>query len=71
MGGLSVGRAGCFLGEGSILVLYVEAEHLLDQAVSECDGSYRWKWLVMEMVEEKEERILLFYYKENPTIRAQ
>ena len=42
MGGLSLGRGGGFLGEGSILK--GEAEHLLDQAVSWSGGSYRWRW---------------------------
>lgn len=42
MGGLSLGRGGGFLGEGSILK--GEAEHLLAQAGSWSSGRYRWRW---------------------------
>lgn len=51
VGRLSLGRAGCFLGEESILALEGEAEHLLDQAVFWCGGSYRWRWWVMGEVD--------------------
>lgn len=68
MGALSLGRGGGFLGEGSILK--GKAEHLLDQAVSWCGGSYRWRW-ERYMGLGMEKRILLFHYKGNPTIRAQ
>lgn len=44
MGGLSPGRAGCFMGEGSILVLKDEAGHLLDQAVPWSGGVTEDGW---------------------------